>query len=200
MTSRVHAVSATGIRGDEILALAEPEDDRGPRARRDEDSGLVARRDDDGVGSRQPRRGLAHGLEEVAAEGLLHFVREDFGVGLAREAMPPRRQDGLALGEVLEDAVVDDDDLAVAVPVRVRVDLRRAARGSPSACARFPSCPRSERRPRSSRMRFESLPGDCARRRSGRSRASRCRPSRSPGTRGASIPRSGWAPPGFGPT
>jgi hypothetical protein len=48
-------------------------------------------------------------------------VRDDLGVGLRLEDVPLRLQLVLQLEVVLDDAVVDDDDLAGAVAVRVRV-------------------------------------------------------------------------------
>jgi len=52
-------------------------------------------------------------------------VRDDLGVGLGSELVARRLELGLELGEVLDDAVVDHEDLAVAVSVRVGVDVGR---------------------------------------------------------------------------
>ena len=57
----------------------------------------------------------------------------DLGVGLRRELMTLRLQLSAQLGEVLDDAVVHDVDLALAVGVRVRVDVRRLAMGGPAS-------------------------------------------------------------------
>jgi len=63
-------------------------------------------------------------------------MRDDLGIGLGDECVPLLLQLLLQIEVVLDDAVVDDDDLAGAVAVRMRVLLGRAARASPSACGR----------------------------------------------------------------
>ena len=92
-----------------------------------------------------------HRREQVALEGRLDLVGEDLGVRLAREAVPGGRERDLALGEVLEDAVVDDDDLARAVGLGVGVQLGRApvrgpARVADAGRARATEIPRASRR------------------------------------------------------
>src|SRR6185503_2727484 len=73
-----------------------------------------------------------HRRVEVALEGRLDLVREDLGVGLAVETMAELRERGLALSEVLEDAVVGDDDLAGAVGLGMGVELRRPSVRGPA--------------------------------------------------------------------
>ena len=130
-----------GVRGDEVLALPETEHDRRSRTRGDEHARLAARRHEHGVGAGELADGRAHRGEEVSRERGFDLVGEHLGVGLAREAVAGGGERRLALREVLEDAVVDDDDLAAAVRLRVRVGLgrppvRRPARVPDSGAAR----------------------------------------------------------------
>ena len=115
-----------------VLVLSEPERDRRPGAGGDEHARLRARRDQDGVSAGHLLRRAPDGVEEVAAEILLDLVRENLRVGLAREAVAEGFELRLPFGEVLEDAVVDRDDLSLAVRVRVRVRLGRSAVRGPA--------------------------------------------------------------------
>src|SRR5262249_35114398 len=63
------------------------------------------------------------------AELLLEQMRDDLGVGLRAEAVSLREEALLQAGVVLDDAVVDDDEAARAVGMRMRVGLR-----GPSMC------------------------------------------------------------------
>ena len=65
----------------------------------------------------------------------LDQVRDDLGVGLGLELVPLRLQLLLQLEVVLDDAVVDDDDAAGAVAVRVRVFLGGPAVRGPARVA-----------------------------------------------------------------
>ena len=65
-------------------------------------------------------------------ESGLDLVGEDLGVGLGAERVARFRELRLALGEVLEDAVVHDDDLPGAVGLGMRVQLRRASVRGPA--------------------------------------------------------------------
>jgi hypothetical protein len=121
-----------GIGGDVVLPVPDPEHDRRAHARRDEDAGLAGRGDDDRVGPRQAPRRAPHRGVEVSLELRLDLVGEDLGVRVADEAMAGGHERRLTLGEVFEDAVVDDDDAARAVGVRMRVGLGRAAVGCPA--------------------------------------------------------------------
>jgi hypothetical protein len=52
-------------------------------------------------------------------------VGHHLGVGVGGKLVPRRLKLSLELREIFDDAVVDDEDLAVAVGVRVGVDERR---------------------------------------------------------------------------
>ena len=81
-------------------------------------SGSPAMDDRQGVGAMGPPQGRAHGRGEVAVVGLLDEVRDGLGIGLRGEGVPGRLELGAQLDEVLDDAVVDDRQLARAVVVR----------------------------------------------------------------------------------
>ena len=69
-----------------------------------------------------------HGvLEPVGLHLALDQVRDDLGVGLGDELVPLALELVLQIEVVLDDAVVDDDDLAGAVAVRMGVLLGRPA-------------------------------------------------------------------------
>ena len=92
----------------------------------------------------------------------------------------------LQFGEVLDDAVVDEGELAVVAEVRVRVAVGRAAVGRPAGVADAGVAVGAAAPRRGRRRGCRACPRACgcpgARRRSAR----RCRRSRSPGTRAAS--------------
>ena len=89
------------------------------------------------IGADQAVGSLAHGLQEVVAfaQVLLHEVRDDLGVGLARERMAAAFQLFAQLGEVLDDAVMHDGYAAVAGGMRMRVRLAGAAMRGPARVA-----------------------------------------------------------------
>src|SRR5258706_188318 len=67
----------------------------------------------------------------IAPVGLLDEMGDDLGVGLAPELVAPRELLP-ELGEVLDDAVMDQRDASVAGEVRVGVHLGDAAVGGPA--------------------------------------------------------------------
>ncbi len=126
------------VGGDEHLAAAEP-DDHAPRSLLRGDEPVRRRRGDDDDRVRAPDLGESrlHRPVEAAArpEVVLDQVGQHLGVRLGPEAMPLGEQALLDLEIVLEDPVVDDDERALAVGVRVRVLLGRPAVGGPARVA-----------------------------------------------------------------
>lgn len=122
------------VGGEEVLALADADDQRRVAAGGDDAVGGV------GVHGEQRERAVeaaadrAHGVDQVGPGGDLggQQVRDDLGVGLGGEPDAGVLQLGAEPGEVLDDAVVDDGDPAGLVEVRVGVTVGgRAVRGPP---------------------------------------------------------------------
>ena len=117
--------------------LGQPHHERRVLARGHEGAGLVAD-SRNGIGADQAVGSLAHGLQEIVAfaQVLLHEVRDDLGVGLARERMAAAFQLFAQLGEVLDDAVMR---LATLPSPRRYADAgspRWGGHAWPSACGR----------------------------------------------------------------
>ena len=123
------------VAGEEVLAVAEPDDERQVAPGADDEVGLVAVRDDENVRAVEVGADRAHRGREVAVVPLLDQVRDRFGVGLARERVAALLEPVAQLGEVLQRAVVDDGDRAGAVDVRMRVAVVRRAVGRPAGVA-----------------------------------------------------------------
>ena len=139
-------------------SVAEADDDRRAVADGDDLLRIVGRDQHQREQAAHQQQRAAHGvLEAVVLHLALDQVRDDLGVGLGDERVALLLQLLLQIEVVLDDAVVDDDDLAGAVAVRDARSPRSAGRASPSACGRR----RSRRSSGSVAMtssRFESLP------------------------------------------
>ena len=124
------------VGGDEVLALADADDDRRTVADGDELFGIVGRQQHE---REQPAHALHRAqhrvLEAVVLPFLLDQVRDDLGVGLRLELVALGDELALDLEVVLDDAVVDDDDAAGAVAMRVRVLFGRPAVRGPARVA-----------------------------------------------------------------
>ena len=157
-TSRVWLRIAGNVRGDEELAVAEADDDRRAVADGDDLLGIVGRdQHEREQAAHQQQRAPHRVLEAVVLHLALDEVRDDFGVGLGDELVALPLQLLLQVEVVLDDAVVDDDDLAGAVAVRVRVLLGRPAVRRPARVADAVVARRADRAAITS-SRFDSLP------------------------------------------
>ena len=121
---------------DEELAVAKADDNRGAVAHGDNLVGIVGR---DQHERKQPahvqQRPPHRILEPVVFHLALDEVRDNLGVGLGDELVPFLLQLLLQVEVVLDDAVVDDDDPAGAVAMRMRVLFGRAAVRRPARVA-----------------------------------------------------------------
>ena len=136
-------------------------------------------------------------LEPVVLHLALDEVRDDLGVGLGDERVPFLLELLLQIQVVLDDAVVDDDDPAGAVAVRMRVLLGRPAVRRPARVA--DAVVPLERRRRDHLLEARQLAGAAPqldRCRCGRPRRP---PSRSRGIRAAAARRSGSGTTCFAP-
>ena len=125
------------VRGDIGAGLARADDDRGILAGHGDHTGLVGAHSSQAIGAHHVSAGLAHGGHQVVRLGIGLFdqMREDLGISLALKVMAAALQLLAQLGEVLDDAVVDDGNAAVAAGVRMGVDDRGLAVGSPASVA-----------------------------------------------------------------
>ena len=104
-----------------------PTQERHILARTDQSVALADVHDHDRVGALELSEGVPDGLGDVALVGLLDQMGDRLGVGLGGQGVAARLESVAQLAEVLDDAVVDDGDLAGAVAVRVRVQVVRAS-------------------------------------------------------------------------
>ena len=110
------------VRRDEEFAVAQADDDRRPVPDGDDFFGIVGRDEHQREQAAHQQERPAHGvLEAVVFHLALDQVRDDFGIGLGDERVALPLKLLLQIEIVLDDAVVNDDDLARAVAVRVRV-------------------------------------------------------------------------------
>ena len=86
------------------------------------------------------RSALANGLGQIAVVGLLDEVRERLGVRVGSEDVAALAQAVAQLLEVLDDAVVDDRDLARAVGVGMGVEVIRPAVRRPARVGEADDC------------------------------------------------------------
>jgi hypothetical protein len=125
------------VGAEEVLAVPEADNERRVAAGADDDARAVLVHDEQGESAVEARDHALHGDREVT--GLLEHVADheggDLGVGLARELGPGIQELLLQLGEVLDDAVVDERELAVVAEVGVRVAVCGAAVGRPAGVA-----------------------------------------------------------------
>ena len=134
---------AGNIGGDEVLALAHADDHGRAEAGGDDLVGLGGGEHAQRKGSGEALDGAAHGVFERnrLAGGfgvLLHLLDEvgdDLGVGFGDELVALGGEFALQLEIVLDDAVVDDDDAAGAVAMRMGVLFGGAAVRGPAGVA-----------------------------------------------------------------
>src|ERR1035437_5709833 len=123
------------VAGDEVLVVADADDDGRAVARGDDLIRIGARDHGEGKDAGEFLDGGAHGLFQVAFKMLLHQVGDDFGVGLGLEDVAFVLELLLEGQVVFDDAIVHHDDVAFAIAVRVGVFLGRAAVGGPARVA-----------------------------------------------------------------
>ncbi len=134
---------AGNVGGDEVLAFAYADDDGRAGAGGDDLVGLGGGEDAEREGSGEALDGAADGIfeQDGSARGsgvvldLLDEVGDDFGVGFGDELVALRGEFALEVEIVFDDAVVDDDDAAGAVAMRMGVFFGGAAVGCPAGVA-----------------------------------------------------------------
>ena len=133
------------VRGDEVLAFAEPDHDRRAIAHGDDGAGIGRGDDDQREQAAQPLQRSRHGgVQAVLGQFEADQVRHDFGVGLGAECDAASLQFPLQLEVVLDDPVVHENDAAALVAMRVSVLLGGTAVRGP---ARVTDAVRAGQRP-----------------------------------------------------
>ena len=117
--------------------FAHADHNRGVLARHGDHAGLVSAHGGQTIGTDHVGASLAHGGHQVVRLGISLFdqMREDLGIGLALKVVAAALQLFAQLGEVLDDAVVDDGDATVAAGVGMGVNDGRLAVGRPTGVA-----------------------------------------------------------------
>ena len=125
------------VGGNVGTGLAHTDHNRGVLAGNGNHARLVGTHGGQAIGAHHVGAGLAHGSYQVVRLGIGLFdqMREDFGIGLALKVMSAALQLLAQLGEVLDDAVVDDGDTTVATGVGMGVGNRRLSVGGPAGVA-----------------------------------------------------------------
>ena len=125
------------IGGNVGAGLAHADHNRGVLAGNGDHARFVGAHGGQAIGAHHVGAGLAHGSHQVARLGIGLFdqVRENFGIGLALKVMAAALQLFAQLGEVLDDAVVDDGDATIAAGVGMGVDNGRLAVSGPAGMA-----------------------------------------------------------------
>ena len=142
LTDREGVAGVLDERGDvgpeEVLALAEADHQRRIAPRTDDDAGAVLVHREQGERTLETGCHRAERRGEISTGCLVFAPEQDrghFGVGLAQERVAVAEELGLQLGEVLDDAVVDDGELVIIGQVRVGIRVGRAAVGGPTGVA-----------------------------------------------------------------
>ena len=125
------------IGGDIGAGLARADHDRGILAGHGNHAGLVSAHGGQTIGTDHVGASLAHGGRQVVRLGISLFdqMREDLGIGLALKVVAAALQLFAQLGEVLDNAVVDDGDATIAAGVGMGVDNGRLAVSGPAGMA-----------------------------------------------------------------
>jgi hypothetical protein len=132
----LHSAGEGAAHRRQVAAVAAVTEDEGAGAPgRHQAAGLADVAGGEGEVPAQLRRDRRDGACEIAPVGLLDEVRDDLGIGLRAEVVAARHQLRAQLGEVLDDPVEDDGELAATGRQRVGVLDRDAAVRCPARVA-----------------------------------------------------------------
>ena len=122
-----------GVARDVVLVVTEADEQRTAVPRADDLVGVAARDDGNPVRALNQVERVDHAVfERVAIHRRLDQMREHFRVRLGLEGVPLHLEHLSQRAEVLDNAVVDDGDLVLAVDLRMRVALVGRAVGCPA--------------------------------------------------------------------
>ena len=133
------------IRRDEIFTLAQPDDERIVLLRADNRVRMLAIQEKKRVRPRDIRQKFPHRFQEIARIQLFHQMRNHLGIRFRLEDMTLGKQHLLDFHVIFDDTVVDNHEMIVAIPVRMRILIARPSVRRP---ARVPDAdmPRKRRR------------------------------------------------------
>ena len=128
------------VGADEHLAVADPDYQRCRPAGGHDGAGFVGVGEHQGEVALQPAQHRQHGSDEIACRlavpvRLRHQMHGDLGVGVAGKLHAGLLQLVAQGGEVLDDAVVNDGDLAGGIAMRVCIAVGGATVGGPASVA-----------------------------------------------------------------
>ncbi len=119
----------------EIFAIAQTDHDRRAVARGDNLVGIGTRQHSQREYASQLLDRRAYGLLQVPGEIFLNEMSDDLGIGFRLEDVPFGFELMFQGQVILDDAVMDDDDVAFAIAVRMRVLLSWPAMRGPAGVA-----------------------------------------------------------------
>ena len=130
------------VGGNVGAGLAHADHNRRVLAGHGDHAGLVGAHGGQTIGAYHVGASLAHGGHQVVRLGIGLFdqMREDLRIGLALKVMAAALQLLAQLGEVLDNAVVDDGDATVAAGVGMSVNDGRLAVGGPTGVTDTAGC------------------------------------------------------------
>jgi hypothetical protein len=120
------------IRREEVLAIADTDEQRAALAGRDDLARIAAAHHCNAVGARNLAQRVNHSLFEGAVVKLLDEVREHLRVGVRTELVAELPERGTQGACVLDDTVVDHRNRAVGAQVRMRIPFRRRSVRGPA--------------------------------------------------------------------
>ena len=123
------------VTGQEVAAVPVAQDQRTVLPDGHQPVRRVGAEDAQGVGPLDAAEHTAHSLQNVPLVEVLDELGHHLGVRLGGEGHPLGLQEGLQLGVVLDDAVVDHRDLAILTHLGVGVDVAGRPVGGPAGMA-----------------------------------------------------------------
>ena len=124
-----------GIRGEVIAVDADADDERTAEACADDDAGLLPAHDGQAIRAFHECHGILHRFQQIVLVVMGNQVREDFGIGVGFEFHAVLDERVFELGEVFDDAVMNDGDVAGRIEVRVGVGVGGSAVRGPARMA-----------------------------------------------------------------
>ena len=126
-----HARERKHVRGEEVLLIPEPHDERRAAAGTYHHVRLLRAADSQTETAAETRHSLRHGVEQIAFKVTVDEMRDHLGIRLTRELISLRHELRLQFGIVFNNAVMDERDRVVRNHRMGVPDLRRSMRCPP---------------------------------------------------------------------